>query len=87
TCGKAWPAYSIAFDWCVPRAHWPTGDQGGFKAPPLIGVQANGRAESPKLVANQYIGIFRGRLGARWIRLGPFLEVIANDQNVTVTFG
>ncbi|KRX68876.1 hypothetical protein T09_12596, partial [Trichinella sp. T9] len=25
TCGKAWPAYSIAFDWCVPRAHWPAG--------------------------------------------------------------
>ncbi|KRZ83716.1 hypothetical protein T08_2041 [Trichinella sp. T8] len=62
-------------------------DQGGFKAPPLIGVQANGRAESRKLVANQYVGIFRGRLGARWIRLGPLLEVTANDQNATVTFG
>ncbi|KRZ86337.1 hypothetical protein T08_11696 [Trichinella sp. T8] len=25
TCGKVWPAYSTAFDWCVPRAHWPAG--------------------------------------------------------------
>ncbi|KRX12452.1 hypothetical protein T07_8321 [Trichinella nelsoni] len=86
TRGKVWPAYSTAFDWCVPRAHWPAGGRartatflrqrfckpGGFKAPPLVGVQANGSAESRKLAANQYVGNFRGRLGARWIRLSPF---------------
>ncbi|KRY08422.1 hypothetical protein T12_2722 [Trichinella patagoniensis] len=72
TRGKVWPAYSTAFDWCVPRAHWPAG--GRIQSSSFDRVQANGRAESRKLVANQYVGNFRGRLGARWIPLGSFLE-------------
>ncbi|KRX72613.1 hypothetical protein T06_9187 [Trichinella sp. T6] len=70
-----WPAGGRVRTATLPRRRsCNLADQGGFKAPPLVGVQANGRSESRKLVSNQYVGNFRGRLGARWIRLGPFLE-------------